>query len=108
MTEKDWQFPRYVGHRQRLTPSEGQYEDDAQEHEGLARAAARAAARDEPAQLHAKLVAVGGAVGRYLMHKFECAMCHACLPSAHLLELHLEELHDSYFAAQVSYRQRGS
>ncbi len=31
-----------------------------------------------------------------------CSVCRAALPSRHLLDLHLEEVHDSFFAAQVA------
>lgn len=31
------------------------------------------------------------------LHRFNCAQCRKNLPSAHLLDLHLEENHDSYF-----------
>lgn len=32
------------------------------------------------------------------LHRFNCGQCKRNLPSAHLLDLHLEETHDSYFA----------
>lgn len=31
------------------------------------------------------------------LHRFNCSQCRRNLPSAHLLDLHLEENHDSYF-----------
>uniref|UniRef100_A0A182NC64 C2H2-type domain-containing protein n=1 Tax=Anopheles dirus TaxID=7168 RepID=A0A182NC64_9DIPT len=34
-------------------------------------------------------------------HRYTCAQCKKSLPNAHLLDLHLSEAHDSYFAAQV-------
>uniref|UniRef100_A0AAG5DSW1 C2H2-type domain-containing protein n=1 Tax=Anopheles atroparvus TaxID=41427 RepID=A0AAG5DSW1_ANOAO len=34
-------------------------------------------------------------------HRYTCAECKKTLPNAHLLDLHLSETHDSYFAAQV-------
>lgn len=34
-------------------------------------------------------------------HRYLCSQCRKQLPSAHLLDLHLSEKHDSYFAAQA-------
>ncbi|XP_053688545.1 protein lethal(2)k10201 [Sabethes cyaneus] len=34
-------------------------------------------------------------------HRYSCRECKKTLPSAHLLDLHLSETHDFYFAAQV-------
>lgn len=36
------------------------------------------------------------------LHRFQCSQCHRMLPSGHLLDLHLSEQHDSFFAAQLS------
>lgn len=38
------------------------------------------------------------------LHRFLCAQCSKNLPSAHLLDLHLSEKHDSFFAV-LSERQ---
>lgn len=35
------------------------------------------------------------------LHRFLCAQCSKNLPSAHLLDLHLSETHDSFFAVQA-------
>lgn len=35
-----------------------------------------------------------------------CGQCRAVLPSAHLLDLHLSEVHDSFFAAQAARGMR--
>lgn len=37
-----------------------------------------------------------------IMHRNQCIVCHALLPSSHLLDLHVMEVHDSFFAAQAS------
>ncbi|XP_058461043.1 protein lethal(2)k10201 isoform X2 [Malaya genurostris] len=34
-------------------------------------------------------------------HRYSCGECNKTLPSGHLLDLHLSEVHDSYFEAQV-------
>lgn len=34
-------------------------------------------------------------------HRFICCQCKKPLPSAHLLDLHISESHDSFFAAQA-------
>uniref|UniRef100_A0A182PJ97 C2H2-type domain-containing protein n=1 Tax=Anopheles epiroticus TaxID=199890 RepID=A0A182PJ97_9DIPT len=39
-------------------------------------------------------------------HRYTCAQCKKSLPNAHLLDLHLSETHDSYFAAQVQSSKR--
>uniref|UniRef100_A0A182KCR3 C2H2-type domain-containing protein n=1 Tax=Anopheles christyi TaxID=43041 RepID=A0A182KCR3_9DIPT len=39
-------------------------------------------------------------------HRYTCAQCKKSLPNAHLLDLHLSETHDSYFAAQVQSSNR--
>lgn len=36
------------------------------------------------------------------LHRYQCAQCHRTFPSGHLLDLHLSEQHDSFFAANVS------
>ena len=35
-------------------------------------------------------------------HTLECGQCHAVLPNAYLLDLHLQEEHDSFFASAAS------
>lgn len=41
------------------------------------------------------------------MHRFQCSQCHRMIASDHLLDLHLSEQHDSFFAAKVSaHRER--
>lgn len=34
-------------------------------------------------------------------HRFTCSQCSKSLPSSHLLDLHLMEAHDAFFAAQA-------
>lgn len=40
------------------------------------------------------------------LHRYSCGECKKTLPNAHLLDLHLSESHDSYFAAQVAAGKR--
>uniref|UniRef100_A0A1Q3F2C5 Putative alpha-snap protein n=1 Tax=Culex tarsalis TaxID=7177 RepID=A0A1Q3F2C5_CULTA len=40
------------------------------------------------------------------LHRFSCGECKKTLPNGHLLDLHLSETHDSYFAAQVASGKR--
>ncbi|XP_011196734.1 protein lethal(2)k10201 [Zeugodacus cucurbitae] len=40
----------------------------------------------------------------YNMHRYLCSVCRRCLPTAHLLGLHILEYHDSYFTIRA---QRG-
>lgn len=40
------------------------------------------------------------------LHRYSCGECKKTLPNAHLLDLHLSETHDSYFAAQVQSGKR--
>lgn len=69
--------------------------------------AAVSAARDERLLLSREAALAGDAelAGR-LAAAFECAQCHATLPTARLLELHVSELHDSFFAAQAARRMQ--
>ena len=39
-------------------------------------------------------------------HSFHCSVCRASLPSGHLLDLHMAEAHDSFFAAQAAKKMR--
>lgn len=97
-----WAFPVYVGHRRRLHPGDELYDDASYGHDDRGRAAATAAAHDAPAHaaaersLHRDWTA--------LAPKHECATCRAVLPTAHLLDLHVAEVHDSFFAAQAARR----
>jgi hypothetical protein len=34
-------------------------------------------------------------------HSFVCSQCHRCLPTSHILDLHIQELHSSYFAEKA-------
>lgn len=36
------------------------------------------------------------------MHQYTCSMCRRSLPTSHLLDIHLTEMHDAYFAAKVA------
>lgn len=38
------------------------------------------------------------------LHRYACSVCHKKLPSPHLLDLHIEETHDSFFAVQINKR----
>ncbi|CAH0713984.1 unnamed protein product, partial [Brenthis ino] len=37
-------------------------------------------------------------------HRFACSQCKKCLPSPHLLDLHLQEQHDSFFSVLAAKR----
>lgn len=60
--------------------------------------------RDEGAHLAREVELHDRALSSFLAHKFECSTCHACLPTAHLLDIHVAEVHDSFFAAQAARR----
>lgn len=68
--------------------------------------AVRSVAREEPKQLAKESQLANRDLASYLAHKYECATCHASLPTSHLLSCHISELHDSYFAAQAARRMR--
>lgn len=36
--------------------------------------------------------------------RLRCSVCKAVLPTPHLLDIHISELHDSFFAAQAARR----
>lgn len=100
-----WEFPVFVGHRRRLAPDDDLFEAGNMQREQLARQSAVAHARDERGQLsrEAELAGVADVAGKY-GSAFECEQCHAALPTGRLLELHVSELHDSFFAAQAARR----
>jgi hypothetical protein len=56
-------------------------------------------ARDERRQLAREAELAGRLAARY-----ECVQCHAALPTARLLDIHVAEMHDSFFAAQAARR----
>lgn len=65
------------------------------------------AARNEDLQLSKEAELAGNAeLAGQLAATFECTECHASLPTARLLELHVSELHDSFFAAQAERRMQ--
>lgn len=37
----------------------------------------------------------------YNIHRYLCSVCRRCLPTAHLLDLHILECHDSYFITRA-------
>lgn len=97
-----WTFPVFVGCRRRLAPDDELFEAGNLEREALAREAAVATARDERKQLSKE---AGLAADAELAHQlYECSQCHATLPTSRLLELHVSEAHDSFFAAQAARR----
>ncbi|GAB4818283.1 hypothetical protein N2152v2_005329 [Parachlorella kessleri] len=105
-SSQDWAFPVFVGHRRRLPPHDALFESGNEEREELAKQAALAVTRNSEAQLAKEATLGGKELAKYLAHKFECATCHAALPTAHLLECHIAEMHDSFFAAQAARRMQ--
>ncbi|KAI3427421.1 hypothetical protein D9Q98_010336 [Chlorella vulgaris] len=101
----DWAFPVFVGCRRRLPPTDSLFEPGNFEREQLARQAAVAVARDERRQLSREAALSGSAeLADRLLTSYECGRCHASLPTQRLRELHVVEMHDSYFAAQAARR----
>ena len=96
----EWEFPVYVGHRRRVLPTDDLFLDGSYEHDDLSRAFARAAAKNT--SLHEAEERSLAQEYRYLAPKHECNSCRAILPTAHLLDLHIAEVHDSFFAAQAA------
>ena len=67
--------------------------------------AAVSVARDERRQLAREAELAGDAELADRVHvTFECGRCHAALPTARLLHIHVSEMHDSFFAAQAARR----
>ena len=95
-----WSFPIYIGHRRRLLPTDELFEDGSYEHSEMAHTASKVAAKDS--QAHEKREQALVRDYRYLVPKHECITCRALLPTGHLLDLHIAELHDSFFAAQAA------
>ena len=82
----DWIFPVYVACARRLQPLDAS--------DGLAAEEQQC----RPAPPSAPTVRFAAAT------RHECSVCKAALPTAHLLDLHVTEVHDSYFAAQAARR----
>jgi hypothetical protein len=62
-------------------------------------------ARDERRQLAREAELAGDAeLADRLAARYECTQCHAALPTARLLDIHVAEMHDSFFAAQAARR----
>ncbi|PIA16662.1 hypothetical protein COEREDRAFT_30882, partial [Coemansia reversa NRRL 1564] len=40
------------------------------------------------------------------MHRNCCSLCNAALPSAHWLDLHIQEYHDAFFRARVARSEK--
>jgi hypothetical protein len=94
----DFTFPTYVGHRRRLvSDQEDLFQDSTYAHDEETRHAAHLAAQGQP-------VALAKDAASDLIHRYECLECHVSLPTAHLLDLHVSEMHDSFFAAQAARR----
>ncbi|EFN51066.1 hypothetical protein CHLNCDRAFT_141422 [Chlorella variabilis] len=101
----DWAFPVFVGCRRPLPPDDILFEAGNIEREQLAREAAVSVARDERRQLAREAELAGDAELADRVHvTFECGRCHAALPTARLLDIHVSEMHDSFFAAQAARR----
>jgi hypothetical protein len=97
-----WPYPIYVGHTRRLLPTDELFQDTSYAHDEGTKTAARASATaTERNSSHEKLQERSLARD-FLVPKHECTLCRALLPTAHLLDLHLSEVHDSFFAAQAA------
>ncbi|KAH7620448.1 hypothetical protein NADE_003070 [Nannochloris sp. 'desiccata'] len=99
--EKDWPFPIYVGHTRRLLPTDELFQDSSYPHDEIKKYTARAAAKEKNDSHELQERALLRDY-RYLVPKNECTLCRALLPTAHILDLHLSEVHDSFFAAQAA------
>jgi len=99
---KTWPFPIYVGQTRRLLPTDELFQDISYSHDENRKTAALAAAKERNSSHKSHQERALLQDYRYLVPKYECTLCRALLPTAHLLDLHLSEVHDSYFAAQAA------
>jgi len=100
-----WIFPTFVGHRRRHPPESDLFDVVALSHDQAGQAAAKASAHNE--RLHTATEAALGKdrdLAAYLSQRYQCSTCRATLPTAHLLDVHVAEVHDSFFAAQAARR----
>lgn len=98
-------FPTYVGHRRRLRPDDELFAMGNLARDEAWHTASLRTAHDELVQLQKEEALVHSpGLASYLSHQHECATCHASLPTAHLLEVHVAEMHDSFWAAQAARR----
>jgi hypothetical protein len=96
-----WPYPIYMGHTRRLLPTDELFQDTSYPHDDNLKTAARFAAKENNSSHELQERALSRDF-RYLVPKHECTLCRALLPTAHLLDLHLSEVHDSFFAAQAA------
>ncbi|KAL6782807.1 hypothetical protein ACKKBG_A08190 [Auxenochlorella protothecoides x Auxenochlorella symbiontica] len=94
----------FVGGRRRLQPDDSLFEFGNRERERIA--------AEQRARSLADAITVSAPrpAPKMMVHvtersqEFACRHCRASLPSPHLLDLHLTEMHDSFFAAQAARR----
>jgi hypothetical protein len=98
---KTWPIPIYVGHTRRLVPTDELFQDTSYPHDEGVKTVARATTKENNTS-HEFQERKLAREYRYLVPKNECTLCRALLPTAHLLDLHLSEVHDSFFAAQAA------
>jgi len=94
-------IPIYVGQTRRLAPTDELFPDTSYPHDEIKKSTARAAAKEKNSSHELRERALLQDY-KYLVPKHECTLCRALLPTAHILDLHLSEVHDSYFAAQAA------
>lgn len=94
------QFLVYIGHRRRLAPYENDlFQEDITQRAGLTRPGPVLTPSTKPPPPTST-----NEEGRHYMPygANECSTCHAVLPTPHLLDVHVAELHDSFFASQAA------
>jgi len=90
------EFPVYIGHRRRLAPYENDLflQEDTTQLAGVGRPGATSVKATVPNEV---------GIQNYMRYSAnECVTCHAVLPTPHLLDMHVAEMHDSFFASQVA------
>lgn len=103
---KEFVFPVFVGHTRLLfAENDDIFQDCLFEHDEASHTKSMDAAHDELRWMNCEAsLAQDVDIAVHFSHRYECTVCHTSLPTAHLLDLHICELHDSYFAAQVARR----
>lgn len=96
-------LPRYVGRRRRLPPDAPLFEHANLERQLALQGTVMQVSAEEETALLAELAAPVAMQNKAAAAVAPvCSMCSATLPSTHLLSLHVAEVHDSFFAAQVA------
>ena len=104
-TDEGFIFPKFVGHRRWMVSRDDVFQESLFQRDEISHQKYMEVAQNESRSMqYEQSLTKNRDIATHFSHRFECETCHASLPTAHLLDLHIQELHDSFFAAQASRR----